>query len=515
MLSAAHELRREESVLETDLCIVGAGPAGLVLAAQCAAAGMDTSVLESGGARFEAAVQALNDADTAGTAYGDLRRMRQRQVGGTAAAWNSAVDGEPAAKFLPLDPIDFTERSWVALSGWPITREDLTDHYRRAQALCGLGPWEYQAEAWRSALRAPLDLPGPWLKSGVYQFGTASPFIEDLPRALAEAANVRLLTHATVVELVSDSAAERVRYARVACANGRHLEVRARNFVLAAGAIENARLLLASRAARAEGLGNQYGWVGRCFMEHPRDYALRLLPARRALFDELIFYDQHRAADGTPIAGRLALTEEALRTHRLTNASVTLLPAGPRPRRLTGWRRWIGPFTVRSRPDEHGYPRGGAGWSARPDRCSAWESMRLLINLEQEPHPDNRLVLTDRCDALGLPKIALHWQWRAREQAALQRLRTLISEELQCAGLGRVVQGPVQSPDPCAHHHAGTARMHSDPRYGVVDADCRVHGMENLWVTGSAVFPTAGFANPTLTIVALALRLADRLESEV
>ncbi|RPH59145.1 MAG: GMC family oxidoreductase, partial [Burkholderiales bacterium] len=303
--------RREGETIEADLCVIGAGPAGLAIAYEFCGSDTRVVVLESGGRDFVRAAQALNEAEVVGSPYGDLLQTRQRQVGGTANAWNSEVDGAAAAKFVPLDPIDFSERPGLPLSGWPLTREELDPFYRRAQRLCGLGPFDYAPEAWRSDGREPLRLDGPLLTTGVYQFGTDEAFLRRLPEALASAPNATLITRATVLELVADAAGERVLGARVARPDGAVFEVRAERFVLAGGAIENARLLLVSTGAGPQGLGNRRDQVGRCFMEHPRDYALRLVPAGSDWFERIGFYDQHRAVGGTTILGRLALREEA------------------------------------------------------------------------------------------------------------------------------------------------------------------------------------------------------------
>jgi choline dehydrogenase-like flavoprotein len=533
-LEADARRQRPGETIEADLCIVGAGPAGLSLAHALLGSGLQGVVLESGGRDFDRVAQALNEAQVVGSAYGDLLQTRQRQVGGTANAWNSEVDGEVAAKFVPLDPIDFVERAEVPLGGWPFGREELDRWYEQAHALCAIGPFDYRADAWRSEGREPLRLDGALLTTGLYRFGTDAPFVQRIPAALAAAPNVTLLTRATVLELVAGAEGSRVVAARVAGSGGAQFEVRASRFVLAAGAIENARLLLTSSGADPQGLGNRHGWVGRCFMEHPRDFSMRLVPARGDWFDALRFYDQHRTADGSTILGRLALREDAMREHALLNASVTLLPAGaPRPGGAPGWRervvRWLGRAAgwreagdrevAASGPGPHAasgaqaYPRGGAGWSAGPRPSDAHAFVRLLVNLEQAPHPDNRIVLVDARDRLGARRVQVRWQWRADEQDRLERLRGLLAKELEGAGLGRIERAAQATPDPRAHHHAGTTRMHDDPRFGVVDRECRVHGTENLFVAGASVFPTAGFANPTLTIVALALRLAQRLGS--
>ena len=511
-LEADARRQRPGDTIEADLCIVGAGPAGLSLAHALLGSGLQVVVLESGGRDFDRVAQALNEAQVVGSAYGDLLQTRQRQVGGTANAWNSEVDGEVAAKFVPLDPIDFVERADVPLGGWPFGREELDRWYEQAHALCGIGPFDYRADAWRSEGREPLRLDGTLLTTGLYRFGTDAPFVQRIPAALAAAPNVTLLTRATVLELVAGADGGRVVAARVAGSGGAQFEVRASRFVLAAGAIENARLLLASSGADPQGLGNRYGWVGRCFMEHPRDFSMRLVPARGDWFDALRFYDQHRMADGSTILGRLALREDAMRQHALLNASVTLLPAGvSRAGGATGWRERVGRWLGRAATGGQAYPRGGAGWSADSRRGDAFAFVRLLVNLEQAPHPENRVVLVDGRDRLGVRRVQVRWHWRPDEQDRLERLRGLLAKELEGAGFGRIERAAQAVPDPRAHHHAGTTRMHDDPRFGVVDRDCRVHGTANLFVAGASVFPTAGFANPTLTIVALALRLAQRL----
>jgi choline dehydrogenase-like flavoprotein len=512
-LEADASRRAPFGTFETDICIVGAGPAGLTIAHAFAGGRDQVLVLESGGRRFDRRAQALNDAEVVG-AYGDLRQTRVRQVGGTCNAWNSDVAGEPAAKYVPLDPIDFEARG--PLSGWPFSRDALAPWYAKAHALCDLGPDDYRSASYPGECASPIEFDDSLLTNGVYRFGTDAPFVRRIPDALARAANVTLLTHATAVQVVTDSASGCVRSVQVASRDGTRFEVRAKRFVLAGGAIENARLLLASAQKDGE-LGTASGWLGRCFMEHPRDYALRLVPANRDnAIDALRFYDQRRTRGGSTLLGRLALRADAIRAHDLPNASVTLLPVidvagADRAAHVSRWFRWTR-ATYRERfaaPELAVYPRGGAGWSAHPQ--GRLRFVRLLVNLEQSPNPENRVVLVNAADRHGMRRVALHWRWSAGEQARLLRLRSLLADALERTGLGRVEQAADATVDPRAHHHAGTTRMNDDPRFGVVDADCRVHGVENLFVAGASVFPTAGYANPMLTIVAMALRLAARL----
>jgi choline dehydrogenase-like flavoprotein len=482
--------------IATDICIVGAGPAGLLLAAELeGVAGASLVILESGARSNDPAAQELNEGPQAGDPYAGLRATRHRQTGGTVHLWNTPIGGRRGAKYAPLDPWDFPARPGEPDGSWPFGAEELEPWYRRAQQVCRLGPFAYAGESW-TALERPLLLPeSRLLTTRVYQAGLAQPFLEKYPQAVRDSQQVRLLERVTAQRLSADAAGRSIAAVEAVTADGRAVRVRARIFVLAAGAVENARLLLLS------GLGERSPWVGRCFMEHPRDSSLSLIPSDPDFAARAGFYDMHQTPDGTVVGGRLALTAEAVLEHDLPNASVTLLPEWDPP--ASRMRRLLSLL---------GNQRmGGYGWwerlqrgGPRPDR------FRLLINLEQRPHPDNRITLAEGRDRFGTPRAALSWRWRPEEQARLDRLRAAVAGALEQSGLGRVEQAG-GGPDPNAHHHSGTTRMHDDPERGVADRGGRVHGADNLYLAGASLFPSAGFANPTLTIVALTLRLAEHL----
>ncbi len=490
------------AVLEADVCVVGAGPAGLALACALAAGSRDVLVLESGGAGSERSAQRLNEGATVGDAYAGLRATRHRQIGGAANLWNTLVGSAAGAKYVPLDRADLAGAPELPWSGWPLPWSRARAVVRRGAALCGLHAFDGDPTSRASAGRQPLDLDGGSLETRVYELGVARPFAEEHPERLRRAPNVRLCHHATVCRLVPDRQGERVEEALVASIAGTRFRVRADVFVLAAGAIENARTLLLSDAgAERPWLGPASDWVGRCFMEHPRDYALTLVP-RPGLFDDAGFYDSHVTSDGSHVLGRIALAEELRRHERLPNVSVTLVP------RLTRRRRPRLPAVARR------YPRPGTHWSrgrgADGSSAPLHDAFTLLLNLEQPPHGENRVVLGTRRDALGLPAAELHWRWRPEDHDGLARTRAVVARAFEATGLGRVEIGSLR-PDPNAHHHSGTTRMSLDAGSGVVNPDGRVHGTENLYACGASVFPTAGFANPTLTVVALALRLGVQL----
>jgi choline dehydrogenase-like flavoprotein len=486
--------------LEADICIVGAGPAGLAVAREFIGLDISVLLLESGGPEREEWPQTLNQGTVIGDDYAGLRPTRHRQIGGTTCIWNTPTTGAHGAKYVPLDPWDLDSPQRGDGGGWPITRASLEPFYRRAQEAAELGPFAYDAEDWADPRHPVLRLEGGALASRIYQFGSGARFGTAYPQLIQASTNVRLGYHATLLRLVTGGNGRVIRAETGSRSGSRHT-VRAGTFVLAAGAVENARLLLVS------GVGNDM--VGRCFMEHPRDQALFLLPRSPEVFERLTFYDTHPGADGTTICGRLALTERSVRDLDLPNASATLLPRARRRSRRPGLGvrvadRLRGLVTPRLRE--------GHGWSRVADPGRAFEGFRVLLNLEQRPRPENRVVVGGGVDALGVPRAVLHWRWPAEEHARLTRLRKLVATSLEEAGLGEVHVDEARAPDPNAHHHSGTTRMADDPGSGAVDRDGRVHGTDNLYVTGASCFPTAGYANPTLTILALALRLADYLK---
>jgi choline dehydrogenase-like flavoprotein len=492
--------------LDANVCIIGFGPAGITLAREFIGKKINVVILESGGLEPEEDIQKLHEGVVVGDSYAGLRQTRYRGVGGTTHLWNTPVAGKSGAKYVPLDPYDFDERSDPFRRGWPFDYWHLQPFYRRAQEVCGLGPFAYEGAYW-SDDKGLFELNDECLTNCVYQFGPGRFFTRSYPQKILDSRNIVLCHHATACRLESSSV--RVTAVKFSSVSKAWCRVRAGIFVLAAGAIENARLLLLSGEAGSDAFGNRYGWVGRCFMEHLRDYALTWIPKSPEMFHQAAFYDARRVRDNIIIGGRIALTERAIRDQNLPNASITLLPraktspnSGPMGRLLARLGKYV------KRRSTLGY-----GWSRTTNLSRRYDAFQLLINFEQHPNSENRIMMTRKTDAFGVPQVELHWRWE--EMEALERLRAIIAREFEAANLGQVEIRHQLRPDPNAHHHSGTTRMNEDPRYGVTDGNGRVHDMDNLYVTGSSLFPSAGFANPTLTIVALALRLADHLIERV
>lgn len=480
-----------------DFCVIGGGPAGLTAALTLAAAERRVLLLESGAVGSSPDAQKLNDGEHAGENYAGLVATRHRRLGGAANVWNVRAHGRPAAKYVPLSERDMRD--------WPIGWDELRPYYEEAQKQCGLGPFEYEAAHWSTASHRPFALDGTGLASGVYQFGYA----EEITRRLADEARasepICVAPSTTAVDLLLDQAGRHVRAVRASDPSGRVIEIKPRVVILACGAVENARLLLLA------GLGGHDGstFLGRCFMEHARDFSLALVPHSRTLFARAAFYDLHISRDGTLVGGYLGLADETLDAFALPNAAMTLIPRSQSRVRRLGVRI---PHPIRRIIGMSADER--YGWSTVPSPAKAFDRFDIVLNLEQRPRRQNRIELSTRTDRFGnaLPRLFLHWT--EEEQQDLERLRGLLCDRLLAANLGDLKTTVGVRPDLSAHHHAGTTRMSLDPQDGVVDSDGRVFGIDNLYVAGASVFPTAGFANPTLTIIALARRLGRHLAKD-
>lgn len=500
------------TTIEAQICIIGGGVSGLVLAAELCRKGRDVLLLESGTFPTDTAgahqrAQELNDGICSGDPYAGLTVTRHRGIGGTALLWNTPTHQGLGAKYSPLDAVDFEAR-WPDGAAWPFSFSELRPWYERAQATCGLGPFVYEAALDESPGTHRLAI-GDGVETRLYHMGSRGALINPLLDLLKNAPNARILTGATVVKLQARAKQTKLQVAT----EHSTFEVRATRVILAAGAIENARqLLIANEQGSVP--KDQSGWLGRGFMEHPRARSITLHPTNAAQYYALSFFDTRvvRGGSSSMILGRLALSAEAIRSGDLLNASATLLPNVQPTRdrirevmmRRTGFRgftRWL--------------PESGHGWSRHRAPHHVFDGFTVLLNLEQPPRRENAVVLSTKRDRFGMALPELQWRWHADDHTRLERVRTIFANALQRADMGRVTLASNSHPDPNAHHHAGTTRMHNDAAQGVVDGDGRVFGTESLFVAGASMFPAAGFANPTLTIVATALRLADRLHNEL
>jgi choline dehydrogenase-like flavoprotein len=507
--------------LEADVCIVGAGPAGIVLAGELGNAGVRVCVLESGGLVERWRTQRLIGGQSVGLPYPRLLIAAVSAFGGSSHRWGDGTYWHAR----PLDAIDFERRDAVPHSGWPFSRAELAPFYDRAAAFFELEPFQLHGSETDSDASSVLGVRPGRLTVGELRHG---PVVTDRERRrLAAAGSVRVLLHAHVAQLEPDEQADDAIAGVIALtAPGRSFKVRARLAVLAAGGIGNPRLLLLGNRLRPGGIGNEHDLVGRFFMEHPALRSGVVIPTARSLLErrELFGLTDRNGRRARPT---IALSEHVLREEGLLNTYFMLEPrpqvfAAEGVRSASTLARALRcqplPSQLASRAASVVADMPAVARAALAPKLGLGDDILVVrVQSEQAPNPHSRVSLADSRNAFGVREARLDWRLADLDTASIRRSQELLGEELRLAGLGDLedLLGDEHPPALIAghYHHIGTTRMHEDPRRGVVDQTCRVHGTRNLYVAGSSVFPTSGAANPTLTIVALAMRLADHIRA--
>ncbi|PZQ61728.1 MAG: GMC family oxidoreductase [Sphingomonas taxi] len=540
--------------IAADLVIVGAGPAGITLALALEDAGFDIVLVEAGGDRFDKAGQEFLRAQSVSPpAHSPGEMYRRRQLGGASAVWGG--------RCIPFDPIDFEERPWMPAAHWPMGYDEVARFYPRAMALAEAGLAEFDAAAADPRDAAPA-LPGVGddaVLERIERFSHPTDFGGWYRQRLARAPRIRLLTHAPVEQILTNADGHAAAGVRLLLPDGRRTTVDAPRVVIAAGGIETARLLLASDEVRAGGLGNEHDLVGRyyqCHLEGELGTIAFHPPGGHARFDYF------RSHDGVYCRRYLWLSPAAQRRERL--AGLVLRPAHPGivdpahrhpvlsamylakslivpeyARKMTALehdarRRHGGSnaafHAAHLRNVLLGAPRlAGFGWDWTRRRILARRKLPSVVlaerggvypldlNGEQEPHRDSRVRLGDQRDAAGMRRAIIDWRCTAADRARMIAGVRVIAAAVNRSGAATVTLDDADAerwadhPVPVGGHHIGTARMAADARNGVCDGNAELFGTRGIYIAGAAAFATSSFANPTLTLLALTLRLAEHL----
>lgn len=482
------------STIETDLAIIGGGPAGITLALALANTPIKILLLESGGNDLDDKTQSLYSGTQTGVKYLALDACRLRYLGGSSNHWGGWC--------RPLDPSDFEKRDWLPYSGWPFSRREIEPYFPRAQALVEAGPLLYDKEKdWTEKFGPRIALGEGGVYTSWFQFSKERDDV--LPTRfgvrygadLKRTANVQLMEHANVTGLRLSANAQSLDHLDVATLSGNKFTVKPKYTVVATGGIETARLLLASNDVMKTGTGNGNDLVGRFFADHaiPRDTATLVL------FDGNIapYYQNTQDLGDMHFRAAFSPTEEFKRTKKILGSLATV--EGHKDLDDTSTAMVITTANALGVDASHA------------------RSFSVGCGLEMAPDPNRRFTLTNARDALGMQRLNLHMTIGdddlQRYRDTLKELgRQLLAAKTGMIRLDRKTRQEWLDVMDWGNHHMGTTRMHDDPKQGVVNANSQVHGIGNLYVAGSSVFPTYGSSNPTMNLVALTLRLADHLK---
>jgi choline dehydrogenase-like flavoprotein len=551
MIVDSRQLLPDETI-RCDVCIVGGGAAGIALAYELRQSGLTVAVLESGGTKFENETHDLSKGEVADpVSHGPLEEYRRRRLGGATTAWGG--------RCVPFDAVDFTARSFVPHSGWPISKQEMDPYYARAHVYCDLGAYTYDV---KHALPAPgRDRPMiPGFESEevstdqLYLFSPPTNFGKKFTDELRGAASVTIFLYSNVLKIVTNPEGTAVVRVEAASSPTRRHKVIAKQYVLAGGGLEVTRLLLASDDVQSRGIGNENDALGRFYMCH----VIHHVNVELASAD--VVWDYEKTSGGAYCQRTLAVREEFQVQHGVLNhrarfehpdisdpshgsgvlsatyVAKTILTSLSQNRFLSDQVNTLSKGTQDKafvRPVDHvrnlmldagGVFRFSRRWlnervlSERKLPSVVLQSeantYTLRIDAEQAPNPDSRLTLSREKDGLGMRRLRVDWRHTDLDVQSLRRTGELLGEALVRSRAGTVLSSPETAPKATGGHHIGTTRMAVNPREGVVDADCRVHGVGNLFIASSSVFPTSSYANPTLTIVAMTLRLADHLKNK-
>jgi choline dehydrogenase-like flavoprotein len=546
MIDDGLELNEGET-LQADVCIIGAGAAGITLAVELAGTGVSVLLLESGGLKPEKDTQRLYEGAVADERlHSPPHRYRERRFGGSTTIWGG--------RCVPFDPIDFETRDYMPSSGWPITRDELLPYYPRANRLCEAGEFEYQAEqAFKRPLRPMIEgfRSEHFSTDSLERFSCPTNFGVRYAQELRNAPNVRVLLHSNLTTVVFHPNGEAVESVILRTLAGKSFKVVAAQVVLAMGGLEVPRLLLSNRDKWSHGVGNEHDMVGRHYMCH---IAGTIGTLKQRGPGDRIWHGYDISDEGIYCRRRLALTADTQRRlrvgnfvarlhhpritdpeHRTAVLSALQLAKGlisyEYGKRLHGedrvtMRTWMSHLrNVLARPHEV----IAFGHHMLRDRFLAARKFPSIIikstaghysldfHAEQEPAAASRVSLTEERDALGLQRMLVDWRYTPADIATVRAAVSVFAQDIERSGIGTFEYDPhsieleMSRYGAYGGHHLGTARMGTDPRTSVVNPDCRIHGLRNLYIAGGAVFPTSSQANPTLTIVALALRLTELL----
>ena len=544
-----------DSCLEADVAVVGAGPAGIVVALELARAGRHVLLIDSGGDSRQPETQQLGDLAEQDPAHVSMSLATSRQLGGASNLWGG--------RCVPFDPIDFEPRELAGESTWPVCYQELAPYFQRACDWCVCGEAVFDARDVPGLAEYSL-IPGfpdgRVRASSLERWSLPTNFGREYRSALKDTPGLTLVTNLTCTEVVCDPERPRVGHLRAQSLDGRSVKISASRYVLACGGLEGTRLLFASNRSHPGGLGNHSGHLGRWYMAHVESRIARVhftTPPAETI------YGYERDLAGVYVRRRLTFSADCQHSERLPNVAMWLVnPDVGDPEHGNGILSFVylmlvsplGRFFVaegiRQAHIKTAHPVSkrrhlanvlrdlpsavrfalGFGYQRFLKRGrkvpgffvpSAANVYPLLYHGEHLPHRDSRVEPTSERDAVGTPRLQTHLLFGEEDIAGVIRAHRCLDAYLREHGLGHLEylhedsEAAIREQLFGGYHQAGTTRMSALPQDGVVDSDLAVHGFDDLYVASSSTFVTSGQANSTFMIVVFALRLAARLRQEL
>lgn len=546
MINDANTL--SESILSADIVIVGSGAAGIPLALEFEHSATSVLVIEAGSFKAEKETQALYKGLVRDTKlHNPADTFRIRMWGGSTTLWGG--------RCMPFDDIDFAQRDYLPYSGWPIGINQLLPYYPKANAYLEAGEYRYRDHEALASNTPPLFAgfkSETLLTDGLERFSCPTDLGKRYVHRFAKSENIHVLQHANLTHIELSPNGESVEYLVIKTLKGKTLTIKGKRFVLAMGGIEIARLLLASNNIQPKGIGNQHDLVGRYYMCHIAGNVGNLTINGDT---KQVRHGYEISLEGIYCRRRLQLSPETQAQLKVTNMVARLhFPKITDPRHRSGIlsglfiaKNFIS-YEYATRLKD-GSSRGLIDYLKHfrnilldPIDTLAflwhWLNKRTLaerkfpsvilrnktnlfsleVHAEQIPNPNSRILLSDEKDSLGVPKVLIDWQYTTNDIEMVRSSLHKMADEIKTSGIGEFTfdettfETELMRFGAYGGHHIGTTRMSEHPTTGVVDTNCKVFGVNNLYIASSAVFPTSSQANPTLTITAMALRLAKHLK---
>lgn len=547
MIESATDFPGKETRLDSNIVIVGSGAAGIPLALELADLGHKVMLVESGCLKEDKANQSLYKGFvTDENMHSPADKYRVRQLGGSTAIWGG--------RCMPFDPIDFEERDYIAGSGWPIKFEDVAEYYFKANEYLEAGYYEYDARKVFNPPAAPMFFGYDsklFSTEGLERFSCPTNLGHRYYKRLQKHPNIHCITQANVTHIQLDQHGQKVEFLKGATLNGKSFLIHGSQYILAMGGIETTRLLLASNDIFPKGIGNNSDVLGRFYMCHIAGNVGKL-SINLPVCD--VRHGYEISPDGIYCRRRIQLKEAFQKEIQASNMVARLhFPKITDPSHKSGilsglfFAKSFVSYEYAKRLKDGAPPTASTYlkhfWNILSGPIETikflwhWLTKRTLaqrkfpsvilpnktnqfsleVHAEQIPNPESRITLSKEKDKLGLPKVLIDWNYLPEDIAMVKRTLEIFSKDISRNGIGSYtfdetnLEHELMRFGAYGGHHIGTTRMGDDAENSVVDKDCKVHGVSNLFIASSSVFVTSSQANPTLTITALALRLASHL----